>query len=306
VTRVLAQFGTARIAAALPDVQVLQAPLALPVPRELVGDVVFALGAPTESLSELLGRGAHWLQVGATGVDWLPAEVFEGRVVTCARGVSAAPIAEFVFAELLAAAKQLPDRWLTAVPPEIGSARLDTLVGKTLGVIGLGGVGTAVARRALAFEMRVLAVRATKRAPSLEGVSLAAGLDELLSQSDCIVVAAPATPRTHRLLDARAFSHVKHGAHVVNIARGTLIDTNALLEALDEGRVGWASLDVTDPEPLPGGHPLYLHPRAHITPHIAWSAPDTLDRIVDAFIANMRRYLVGVPLKDVVDPTELY
>ena len=118
--------------------------------------------------------------------------------------------------------------------------------------------------------------------------------------------ATPATAATRHLIDAAAFDALKPGAHLVNVARGALVDQDALLAALDSGRVATASLDVVDPEPLPEGHPLYAHPGVRLSPHISWSAPDTMDRTVALFAENLRRYRAGRPLQGVVDPIAGY
>ena len=135
---------------------------------------------------------------------------------------------------------------------------------------------------------------------------MAGSLHEVLAGSDHVVVSAPATAATRHLIDAAAFDALKPGAHLVNVARGALVDQDALLAALDSGRVATASLDVVDPEPLPEGHPLYAHPGVRLSPHISWSAPDTMDRTVALFAENLRRYRAGRPLQGVVDPIAGY
>src|SRR5207248_2708819 len=121
-----------------------------------------------------------------------------------------------------------------------------------------------------------------------------------------LVVAAPATTRTTHLLDAGAFARVKPGVHLVNIARGALVDQEALQAALDDGRVALASLDVCDPEPPPDGHWLYEHPKVRLSPHVSWSNPAQTARIVELFVDNLRRFLAGRPLAGEVDPAEGY
>jgi phosphoglycerate dehydrogenase-like enzyme len=126
-------------------------------------------------------------------------------------------------------------------------------------------------------------------------------LPELLGQADHVVVAAPATPATFHLLDADAFAAMKPNAHLVNIARGALVDQDALLAALDAGQLAAASLDVVDPEPLPAGHPLYEHPKVRVSAHISWSTPHGLARTLELFVENVRRYRSGESLEGVVD-----
>ena len=138
--------------------------------------------------------------------------------------------------------------------------------------------GWVCCRRAFAFDMRVVAYRRRPLPPELDGIEMCPTLPELLAQSDHVVVAAPATPETHHLIDADALAAIKPGAHLVNVARGTLVDQHALLEALDDGRVARASLDTVDPEPLPAGHALYAHPRVFVTAHISYAGQPLASR----------------------------
>jgi phosphoglycerate dehydrogenase-like enzyme len=217
------------------------------------------------------------------------------------------PIAEWVLAVMLAAVKQLPEAWIHTPPPEGWSrGRREVLHGRTLALVGLGGIGQAVAVRALAFGMRVRAVRRTGAPAPIAGVDLVGDLATLVAAADHLVLAAPATAATRHLLDAALLARVKPGLHLVNIARGALVDQDALRVALDDGRIGLASLDAVDPEPLPAGHWLYTHPRVRLSPHISYQMPGAADVLLDPFIANLRRYLRGEPLHDVVDLDEGY
>lgn len=208
---------------------------------------------------------------------------------------------------MLAFEKGFPQHWVREPPRHWNFQRLDALAGKTLGLVGLGGIGSRVARLARAFEMEVVAVRRRPAAGSpVEGVRVLADLGELLSQADHLVLATPATPRTRRLLGADAFARVKVGVHLVNIARGSLVDQDALHAALDDGRVARASLDVVDPEPLPAGHWLYQHPKVFLTPHSSWASRAGLDAAIGIFEENLRRYRAGEPLLHVVDAEEGY
>ncbi len=131
-------------------------------------------------------------------------------------------------------------------------------------------------------------------------------LAELLASSDHVVIAAPATDRTEHLIDAAALSRMKPGAHLVNVARGSLIDQDALVAALDEGGLARATLDVVDPEPLPAGHPLFRHDRVRLSPHVSWSSPRTLRRTMGLFVENIDRYRDGQELLGTVDLKEGY
>ena len=173
-------------------------------------------------------------------------------------------------------------------------------------LIGIGGIGEAVARRALAFDMEVVAFRRRDLPSPLAGVRLVRSLEKLLPLCDHLVVAAPLTPRTRHLLDARAFELVHPGVHLVNIARGGLVDQDSLRAALDDGRVAMASLDTVEPEPLLAGHWMFAHPRVRLSAHVSWSSPEGTRRIMELFLENLGRYLAGEPLVGVVDPVERY
>jgi phosphoglycerate dehydrogenase-like enzyme len=264
-------------------------------------EILVALAYDAGGTERALVPSVRWIHLLGAGADGFPLEAVGERTLTCSRGASAPAIAEFVLAVMLAFEKQLPQSWITEPPQRRSLVRLGGLRGRTVGIVGLGAIGTEVARLTLAFDMRVLGLRRTAAPSPVPGVEMAAGLDELLARSDHVVVAAPATTATRHLIDAAAFDAIKPGAHLVNVARGALVDQDALLAALDSGRVATASLDVVDPEPLAEGHPLYSHPRVRLSPHISWSAPDTMQRTIALFAENLRRYRAGQPLQGVVD-----
>ncbi|PWB82266.1 MAG: dihydrofolate reductase [Methylocystaceae bacterium] len=242
----------------------------------------------------------EWVQAVSVGVDEFPEWVFDGPVVTCGRGLNSIPLSEFVIASLLAVEKKFPEIWLDSLEawrrPDLGA-----LYGKTLGLLGLGSIGVEVAKRAQAFGLRILAHRRSDAPSPVSGVELV-GFDELLAQSDHLAVLLPLTKDTRHILDARAFELLKAGAHIVNISRGGVIDHQALLAALETGRVGFASLDVTEPEPLPSGHPLYAHPRVHISPHISYSGLPPRGLLLKLLLANLTKFLAGEPLLERVLP----
>jgi phosphoglycerate dehydrogenase-like enzyme len=282
----------------------------------LRAEVLATHNHPSVLLDHLDGLGVRWVHLVGTGVDDFPLDRLGSRMATCSRGATAVPIAEYVLAMMLAFEKRIPEVWQferpSPSPPAPASAaaampRLGGLDGRTLGVIGLGEIGTAVARRALAFDMRVVGVRRhPDRGAPLDGVELADDLAGLLRSADHVLVSAPLTPRTHHLLDAEAFAQFKPGAHVINIARGGLIDQTALRVALDDGRVARATLDVTEGEPLPVDHWLRSHPGVRLTPHISWSSPSGLRANLTGFTENLARYLRHEPLLGVIDREEGY
>ncbi|MBW2271230.1 MAG: hypothetical protein JRH16_21980 [Deltaproteobacteria bacterium] len=295
-----------RLREAFSDLEIREVPSEGPLPEGVTGEVLLtqAWGAP--NLAEVLARGVEWIHTYGTGVNQFPFAALSGQVLTCSRGASAVPISEWVLAVMLAFEKRLPDSWIHEAPESWYMAELGGLSGRTLGLIGFGGIAQAVAKRALAFGMRVCALRRRKLPSPLPGVTLTLELEELLAHADHLVVAAPATPRTQKLLDAAAFAALKPGAHLVNIARGELIDQDALRAALDAGRVAVASLDTVTPEPLPEGHWLYSHPQVRLSPHVSWSMPGSFDGLIDPFIENLRRFRAGEELADRVDVKEGY
>jgi phosphoglycerate dehydrogenase-like enzyme len=292
----------ARVAAAVPGIDIVRVPLEGELPADVEGEVLLTYPWASPNLAAVLARGVRWVHALGTGIDAFPLARLGGRTLTCSRGASAVPISEWVLAVLLAFEKRLPEAWIHAAP--VGGwnrAALGTLHGKTLGLVGLGGIGAAVARRALPFGMRVLASRRSSTPAGIDGVEMVASLRDLVAASDHIVLAVPATPATRHLFDRALFAAIKPGAHLVNVARGSLVDQEALRQALDDGRIAAASLDAVEPEPLPEGHWLYTHPRVRLSPHISWHMPGAADLLIEPFIDNLRRFQAGEPLTGVVD-----
>jgi len=269
-------------------------------------DVLACLASDEEGITNAMAPSVRWVHVLGAGVDGFPLGAVGDRVVTCSRGASAPAIAEFVLAVMLAFEKQLPNTWISEPPEHWNLAGLGAFRGKTVGIVGLGAIGTEVARRAVAFDTNVIGLRRTNKPADVDGVEIVTSLPDLLARSDHVVIAAPATSATRHLLDADAFAAMKDGAHLVNIARGSLVDQDALVAALDSGKLAMASLDVVDPEPLPAGHPLFAHPKVRLSPHVSWSSPDTMQRTFDLFAENLRRYRAGEPLQGIVDTAAGY
>jgi phosphoglycerate dehydrogenase-like enzyme len=263
-------------------------------------DALVVLGPDRARLERVLTPEIRWVHVLSTGVDGFPFDLMDGRVLTCSRGASAIAISEFVLAAMLDFEKHLPTLWISG-PEQWHETGLGQLHGRRVGLIGIGAIGSAVAIRALAFGMDVVAYRRTPTPSPMEGVALVTSLEDLLPHVDHLVVAAPATPDTHHLLNSLTFGALKPGTHLINVSRGSLIDHDALLDALDHGQVSVATLDVTEPEPLPAGHPLYAHARVRISPHVSWNSPETARCSVGLFTDNVRRHLAGERLDGVVD-----
>jgi phosphoglycerate dehydrogenase-like enzyme len=298
---------TEQIPARVPNTEVIAIADAGEIAPHVEGDVLLVYPWGSANLGEVLRRGMRWIHVLGTGVDAFPFHLLSDQVLTCSRGASAVPIGEWVLGTMLAFEKRLPEAWISEPPAEgWGRGRRGALYGRTLGLVGLGAIGSAVARLALAFGMRVRAHRRTRAPAEIAGVEVVDDLLALVESADHVVLAAPATSATRQLFGREVFAHVRPGAHLVNIARGTLVDQDALRAALDEGRVAMASLDAVDPEPLPAGHWLYTHPRVRLSAHVSWQMPGAADVLIDCFVDNLQRYRAGAPLTGVVDRTEGY
>src|SRR5437763_4571359 len=296
--------GTERIRRQFPEVDVVEVPIEGDVEPSIEGDALVCLTMAT-NLDQLVPR-VRWVHSFSTGVDSLPEAAFNAEVLTCSRGAGAVPISEFVLAAMLAFEKNIPDVWIHEVPEHWNIADLGGLSGRTLGLVGLGGIGEAVARRARAFGVDVKAFRRRPLPTGVPDVRMVSSLEEVLTDADHVVVAAPYTPKTHHLIDADAFSQMRKGVHLVNIARGGLVDQDALRAALDDGTVAMATLDTVDPEPLPAGHWMFAHPKVRLTAHISWYTPDLQREALAILLDNLARFERGEPLLNVVDAEEGY
>lgn len=250
----------------------------------------------------------HWLQVGGAGVEWLltPEVLAHDFVLTNARGVGAAPITEHMFGLLLMVTRRLAlawDRQKTHHWDNDGLGdHVGLLWGKTLGILGVGAIGSHSARVGKAFGMRVLGLRrGAGTHPDIEQMYTPESRHEFLAACDVVMSTLPLTADTRGFLGQAEFEVLKPGAILINTGRGRTIDTSALMDALQSGQVGAALLDVTDPEPLPDSHPLWKMDNVYLTPHYSGSRPD-YEACADAvFVDNLRRYLSGEPLVNVVD-----
>ena len=252
----------------------------------------------------------------SAGVDRYMADpVFVGNnrvVLTNLRGAHGPCIADHVFAMLLSLVRDLRHRseqQAAAIwDPQDSGRRPRALQEMTLLVVGLGGIGSEVAVRAHGFGMRVLATRRTD-APSPEWIARIGQPDDLvamLPEADVVVVCAPLTKATENLFDARAFAAMKPGSYFVNIARGKIADTDALVAALRSGHLAGACLDVTEPEPLPASSPLWAMHNVVITPHVASDGQLSDERGYAMLLDNLRRFGKGEELQNVVDRSAGY
>ena len=269
-----------------------------------------------EALDWIVARSPRlrWIHSISAGVEHLliPAVLARGIEVTNARGVFSRPIAEYVLLMILAVSRRLPE--LATLQAE---RTWQPLAGRemrelSVGVVGFGSIGRAVAELAATFGCQVIATRRhagpgpTEPVPAGITVLAADRLADLLALADFVVLAAPLTPETDGLIDDDALGQMKRGAWLINVARGRLVDEHALVRALQEGRIGGAVLDTFREEPLPAGSLLWDLPNAIVTPGMSWSSGAVLDRSVELFCDNLRRYAAGEPLANVVDPAAGY
>jgi D-2-hydroxyacid dehydrogenase (NADP+) len=282
---------------------------------------------PAATFDRLIARCPRltWVHSATAGVERVltPAARSRALIITNARGVFSRPIAEYVLMMVLAVSRRLPQllelqRERTWQPLE--SVEMRDL---TIGVIGLGSIGRAVAALASGFGCRVLAVRrqvergtdAGQAAPVPEDDDEAPEVPvrvdalyepermaEVLAQSDFIVLGLPLTAETEDLFDEEMLAHCKPGSWLINVARGRLVDERALLRAVREGPLGGAVLDAFRDEPLPSSSALYDAPNIIVTPHTSWSSGRVLDRSIELFCDNLRRYQAGLPMRNAVDP----
>lgn len=253
----------------------------------------------------------RWVQNWGAGVDGMPlAEMSaQGIVLTNASGVHAFPISETILAMMLAFSRKLH----LSIRHQIRNAwkstgELDEIHGKTMGVIGVGAIGEETARLGKAFGMKVLGVRRSgEPSPYVDRMFDNHGLDEVLQLSDYVIVTLPLTPETHHLFGSREFALMKSSAYFINIGRGGTTETGALLDALREGQIAGAGLDVFEQEPLPETSPLWEMDNVIITPHNSGSTVNYDDRAMEIFLTNLKAYFhSGQPSRNLVNFEKQY
>jgi len=303
----------AELRAVAPEANIV-APPAEDVARE-VEDADAVIGRLDPALIPR-AKKLQWLQVFSAGVERYlhlggPALRDSDIVLTNGKIIQAPEIADHAFAMLLGLTRQLPvflenkarGQWIRG-----SNEGLTELRGRTALVVGVGGIGTEVAVRAKAFGMEVIGVepKDLPLAPYLDRVVLPDRIDVVLPEADVIFLCAPHTPESHKMLGPGQFELMKRGAYFVAVSRGALYDMDALVRALDSKRLSGAGVDVTDPEPLPTGHALWEFPNVIITPHIAGRSDREWGRRMDLYKENLRRFLDGKPLRNVVDKQKGY
>ncbi len=304
----------ARLRAVAPDAEVIGVADNNPAP-ELLARADVWVGLCTPEIARV-GVGLKWMQLISAGADAcaaLPAVTQRGILMTNAQAIYGPQIADHVMAMLLSLsrkmhvfnAEQRGGKWSTRVgdPNAVMAAGLWELEGKNLLVVGLGGIGTEVARRAHAFGMHVRATRNSGRDKPdfVEYVGLAPEAIELAKWADVVVNTTPLTPETRGMFNARFFQAMKPTAFFFNAGRGESVVTADLTDALQRRRLAGAGLDVTDPEPLPAGHPLWSMTNVVLTPHMAVGSDQVIERMIVLAVENLRRYVAGEKMLSVVD-----
>jgi len=264
------------------------------------------------------GQGTlRWAHTATAGVGAsLPSLAGTGIVLTNSAAVHADPIADWTIAALAyfvrgldrTLAFQAAEHWGTGELTEV-PVRVREFAELRLGVLGLGGIGGAIARRGVALGMSVAGVRRRPARGGPAGVRWVGGLGDLArlaAESDCFVIAAPQTAETRGAVSRAVLERLPPDAIVVNVSRGTLLDETALLDLLDASRLRGAALDVFAAEPLPAGHPFWRHPRVLVSPHVAAVTARFWERETGLIVENIRRYLAGSPLANTVDPEAGY
>ena len=263
-------------------------------------------GIGREVFQQMVARipNLRWVHTISAGVDHLlfPELSQTDVVLTNASGVFNVPIAETVLAYILAVVKRMPEFLGQQQARTWHKLELRELRELTVGIVGLGDIGAEVARLCHAFGMRVLGLRQRPRPdPHVDEILPPEQLHDLLGRSDFGVIAVPLTKDTRQLIGAAELEAMKADAWLINIARGAIVDERALVKALQEGRIGGACLDVFVEEPLPEDSPLWGLPNVIITPHNSWHSARLQEREAELFLENLRRYVAGEPLLNVVD-----
>lgn len=306
LTRGLPAESVAKIEAISPQIKLVRASGSDDWNRVLPdADVIFG-SVSSDDLR--LAKKLRWIQWGAAGVEGIVGELVDRPVLlTNAKGCYGPEIAEHVFGLLFALTRGVAQQVRQMREHKWGGVGgYVELRGLTMGIVGFGGIGRETARRARAMDMRVVAVDAEpfyrEKLPLADEIHLVDDwLPELLRQSDVVVVAAPHTRRTEGLLGEREFALMKPAAYLINVARGKIVQTPALVAALTNKKIAGAGLDVTDPEPLPPDHALWDLPNVVLTAHIAGQSQLAQARVQDVFVENVRRWARGLPLLNLVD-----
>lgn len=255
-------------------------------------------------LEQLFNPDLKLLQSMSSGAEHLVGIMPEGVVLANASGVAANAIAETVITGILAQAKMLRERWENQAAREWKELPARELAGSTMTVLGTGSIGARTATIARVLGIRTIGVnRSGKPVDGFDHTVATAQLHDVLAESDYLVIAAPLTPATRGLIDAKAFAALKPGGWVANVARGAIHDAEALTDALERGHLSGALIDCHVTEPLPADDPLWKAPGAMVFPHDSHASQLLGDRQVDVFVDNLQRLVAGREFRNVVDLT---
>lgn len=277
-------------------------------------EIYLGYGVPAGVAAAAKGT-LRWAHSGTAGVGSSLAHLAGSEIVlTNSAGVHAEPMADWVLAaiayfarglnRMVAAQREGEGRWAKDEFTDDGAAPVRELRDLRLGIVGLGGIGNAVARRGVALGMSLSGVRRHPERGGPDGALWVGGLDELprlAAESDVLVIAAPHTSDTAGAVSRSVLERLPRDAMVINVSRGSLLDETALLELLDAGWLAGAALDVFGIEPLPAGHAFWRHPRVLVSPHVSAVSNRFWERETALIVDNVRRYLAGAPLINVVD-----
>ncbi len=277
-------------------------------------DVILSWFQGRELLQEVfrMAPQARWIHSSSVGLDTLlfPELIASPVILTNARGPYSASLGEFAIAAMLFFAKDLRRMVRSQGAGHWDPFDVEMLEGKVAGLLGFGSIGREVARRARGLGMRVLAVRRQPRLynmdPLVDREYAPEHRNEVLAGSDYVVLTTPLTPETRGMIGEAELAVMKPGAVLINIGRGPVVDEAALIRALEEHRIRGAALDVFDQEPLPEGHPFWRMENVLLSPHAADHTAGWLDRSMELFIENFKRFTKGEPLLNVVDKQRGY
>lgn len=270
-------------------------------------EIVLASAAPKGLLAEM--PRLRWVQAMTVGVDaWLARpDLLPAHSLTAARGTHRVQMPENILGAIFHITKRFHDIGLNQQQSKWVRSISQPIAGKTLGILGLGAIGQELARKAAALEMRVVGTKRTPAdVPHVDKVYGSSAVDDVLGQSDFVVILLPATPETINLIDARRLSRMRSSAWLINFARGHAIVDDDLIAAVKAKTIAGAVLDVFRTEPLPAAHPFWTTPGITVLPHIGGLHPQRNEMVAELFVENAQRFLAGEPLKEAVDRAKGY
>ncbi len=264
---------------------------------------------PDSGFATLVTPNLRWCQVCSSGVTHILGTglITDDIVLTNAAGVHADALGESAMGAILFHAKRLPERLENQKTRTWEELHCRELRGQTLTILGTGNIGSAIAKRAQPFNMRIIGVRRTPQAtPYFDEIVGPEQLHDVMRRTDYLVIACPLTPETEGMIGSAEFAALKQGAYLINVSRGKVVQEQSLLNALQDGVLSGAFLDAHAEEPLPDDHPFWTLPEVTVIPHDSHSSPYIGDNIIDLFAENLQRYIAGDPLRNIVDKSRGY